>query len=228
MNNALAIIPARGGSKGIPRKNLLPIDGKPLIAWTIEAAKGCPHISRLVVSSDDEEILVVSRSLGAETLSRPAELAGDKIRSEPVAVHALEMVGKDGILPEWMVYLQPTSPLRTAKHITSAFEVLFASAADGLISVYEADNKFLKAYRTTPEGYLAGAVNNDFPNWNRQDLPKIYLPNGALYIMRTKDFLEQPRFWNEKTIPFVMGEEESIDLDTPEDITVITALLKKR
>jgi N-acylneuraminate cytidylyltransferase len=157
--------------------------------------------------------------LGAETLKRPEEFATDKARSEPVVTHALEILQQEGALPEWILYLQPTSPLRTAAHLTAAAELLekAGASADGLISVKEGDNKFLKAYRTSEEGYLAGVVNNDYPNWNRQDLPKIYMPNGAIYIMRAKGFLEKPRFWNEKTIPFVMTEAESADLDSMEN-----------
>jgi CMP-N-acetylneuraminic acid synthetase len=225
--NIVALIPARGGSKGIPRKNIMNIAGKPLIAWSIEAAKGCPYISRVIVSSDDDEILAVAKSLGAETLKRPEEFATDKARSEPVVTHALEILQQEGALPEWILYLQPTSPLRTAAHLTAAAELLekAGASADGLISVKEGDNKFLKAYRTSEEGYLAGVVNNDYPNWNRQDLPKIYMPNGAIYIMRAKGFLEKPRFWNEKTIPFVMTEAESADLDSMEDVAELEAKL---
>ncbi len=224
-NTALALIPARGGSKGIPHKNIYTIAGKPLIAWSIEAAKGCPAISRIIVSSDDDEILTVAKEWGAETLKRPAELAADKSRSEPVVTHALQILEKEGTLPKWIVYLQPTSPLRTSEHLNRAFTLLEEQKADGLISVCEGDNKFLKAYLTTPQGYLVGVANNDFPNWNRQDLPKIYMPNGALYIMRSRQFLDHPRFWNEKTIPFVMSAQESADLDSLEDIPAAEAAL---
>ena len=100
--NIVALIPARGGSKGIPRKNIMQIGGKPLIAWSIEAAKGCPHISRVIVSSDDDEILEVAQSLGAEVLKRPDEFATDQSRSEPVVTHALEMLQQKGEMPEWV------------------------------------------------------------------------------------------------------------------------------
>jgi len=224
-NAALALIPARGGSKGIPRKNIRDIAGKPLIAWSIEAAKGCPKISKIIVSSDDDEILQIATQLGAEPLKRPAKIATDQSRSEPVVIHALEELKKSGDMPEWLVYLQPTSPLRTSEHLSRAFALLEEKKADGLISVCEGDNKFLKAYLATPQGYLVGVANNDFPNWNRQDLPKIYMPNGAIYIMRSRQFLDCPRFWNEKTVPFVMSVQESADLDSPEDIPAVEAEL---
>ena len=226
MANAIAVIPARGGSKGVARKNLALVAGKPLVAWTIEAAKACPTIERVIVSSDDADILAIAQAYGVEALERPAALSGDTVRSEPVLVHALEQSALQKALPEWAVYLQPTSPLRTAGHIARALELLEESDADCLISVCETDNKVLKSYLKTGEGYLTGIANNDYPNWNRQDLPDVYMPNGAIYIVRTKLFLEQPRFWNERTVPFVMQPEESIDIDTPESIVRAETLLK--
>lgn len=227
--SAVAIIPARGGSKGIPRKNLVPIGGKPLIAWSIEAAKGCSVIERIIVSSDDDEILAVAKEWGAEPLKRPVELATNSTRSEPVLAHALEHVAKTGDLSTWAAYLQPTSPLRTAEHLDRAFASLIERGADGLISVTEGDKKILKAYLADDQGFLHGVHNDDYPNWNRQDLPPVYMPNGAIYIARASQFLETPRFWNDRTIPFVMPVEESIDLDTTEDIAPIeSALTSKR
>lgn len=227
---AFALIPARGGSKGIPRKNIRPIGGKPLIQWTIEAARGCPYIERVIVSSDDDEILSVASSLGAEALKRPLELATDSAGAKPVLAHALDAYEKNyGALPHYITYLQPTSPLRTAAHLTDAFAALVANvSADALMSVYELDNSYLKASTVDAQGFLTYAAKREFANMNRQALPKLYMPNGAIYIMETALCRKEPRFDGEHTLPFVMTGEESIDLDSPGDIAPIEAVLARR
>lgn len=227
---AIAIIPARGGSKGIPRKNIRPIAGKPLIAWTIEAAKNCPYISQIVVTSDDEEILETARAFGADTIRRPEELSTDTAGAKPVLSHALAHLEEaQGTLPKYVVYLQPTSPLRTAQHLTDAFSKLLADAsADALISVREIDNTVLKASLTDESGYLVPSSRPEFANMNRQMLPKLYKPNGAIYIMETRGLIEEPRFEGQRTLSYVMSEEESADLDKPEDIPPVEEALKRR
>ena len=227
---AFALIPARGGSKGIPRKNIKDIGGKSLIAWTIEAAKHCPYIDEVVVSSDDGEILSISASYGAMPMKRPAELASDTAGAKPVLQHAVtEYKKQKGALPEYVVYLQPTSPLRTAKHLTDAFKKLEDDPnADALFSVYEIDKSLLKASTLSPEGYLESASRKEFANMNRQMLPALYMPNGAIYIMRAEGCIENPRFDGERTLPFIMSAEESLDLDAPEDIPAVEAALAKR
>lgn len=224
---AIAVIPARGGSKGIPRKNLMQIGGKPLIAWTIEAARGCPFVEYTVVSSDDDEILNVAYSLGAETLKRPAELATDTANVKPVLGHALvESEKKHGSLPEYVTFLQPTSPVRTAAHLTRAFELLGSDPdADALMSVYEIDKSLLKSSIVNAKGYLEYVSKKEFANMNRQMLPNVYMPNGAIYIMYARPCIVNPRFDGEKTLPFVMSAEESLDLDTVEDIPLLEAAL---
>lgn len=228
MTKALAIIPARGGSKGIPKKNITLVAGKPLIAWTIEEAKKSGYFSQIIVSSDNEEILAVAKKFGAKTLKRPTELASDTAQAESVLTHALRSVQVNGVLPPLTVYLQPTSPLRTAKHLKNAINLFSEKKADTLISVCRIDNKLLKAFVTTPDGYLSGISNNNYATTNRQQLPAVYLPNGAIYILKSQNFLNCPRFFGEKTVPFIMTPEESIDMDYPEDITAIEAEFKKR
>lgn len=228
--SAVAIIPARGGSKGIPRKNLYPLAGKPLIGWAIEAAKGCPNIMRVVVSSDDDEILSVAESLGAKPLKRPDELASDTAGAKPVLQHALvELQKKDGSLPEWVVYLQPTSPLRTAEHLTGAFRMLEEHPeADALLSVYEIDSSYLKSSIVNESGYLEYAAKGEYANANRQSLPKLYMPNGAIYIMKSAACVKEPRFDGEKTLPFVMSAQDSLDLDSKEDVAACEAAFAAR
>ena len=185
----LAVIPARGGSKGI-QKNIVDICGKPLIAWTIEVAKKCFHIDRIVVSSDSSEILTVAEKYGAEKLKRPALLSEDSVRPEPVLEHALKIFIGKGYNPDLAVYLQPTSPLRTAEDLNKAFELFNNKKADTLISVMKADNKMLKAFIEKPIGFITGVSNNDFPFMPRQTLPPVYMPNGAIYIVKASNFLK--------------------------------------
>jgi len=225
---AIAIIPARGGSKSIPHKNIISVGGKPLIAWTIEAAQGCKNIEHILVTSDDEEILLIAQSLGVETLKRPAGLATDTTRAEPVLTHALEYAQKQRALPELAVYLQPTSPLRTTGHLNQAFTFFADKNADALVSVYPIDNKVLKAYVLGEQGFLTGIRNNDYPNFNRQDLPQVYMPNGAIYILRVRDFLTHPQFFADRTVAFIMTSEESIDIDVSDDIVTVDHILRNK
>jgi len=224
----IAIIPARGGSKGLPRKNIIEIGGKPLIVWTIEAAKASKNIDRIIVTSDDDEILRIAKENGVEVLKRPDKFSTDTARAENVLAHALKFAQKNGGLPELVIYLQPTSPLRKAKHIDAAFDLLKKMKGDALISVTNADNKLLKALLVTDhKGCLITASRKDFRTFNRQELPLVYVPNGAIYIMKSKNCLRLPRFHGKKTIPFIMSSEESIDVDSKEDLEIIEKLLIK-
>jgi len=227
---AVAVIPARGGSKGVPRKNLIPIGGRPLLEWTIEAALNCPYVERAVVSSEDDEILALARAHGAEPLKRPPELASDSANVKPVLQHALlEYKKSHSSMPHYVTFLQPTSPLRTSVHLTRAFEALLKNPnADALVSVYEIDNVVLKSSTLTEDGYLQNIAGDKFANMNRQLLPKLYMPNGAIYIMDAGSCVEDPRFDGKRTLPFIMSAEESIDLDTEKDIASIEARLARR
>lgn len=221
----LAIIPARGGSKGIPRKNIVPVGGKPLIAWTIEAAKKSKYIDRVAVSSDDEEILRVAQKFGAYPIKRPAELATDTAPPEPLIHHTLAHLKNESYKPEIMIYLQATSPLRNHKDIDSALDAFLKSSATAAISVYELDKKYLKTFITDKRGLLT--ANNKFPFMNRQMLPSIYMPNGAIYIITTKAFKKFGRLLSNKTMPYIMGTEKSFDLDTIEDLRKLKRIIKR-
>ena len=224
----LAIIPARGGSKSIPHKNIVPLSGKPLIAWTIAAARKSKFITRTVVSSDDEKILQVGKKYGAETIKRPAEFATDKATSEPIILHVLDYFSRyQKYKPDLIVYLQPTSPLRTSLDIDEAFKTFFQKKADALVSVYEIDKSFLKSFLVDQRGMLKGVSNNRLPFMNRQTLPPIYMPNGAIYILKTAQFKKHKRFFENKTTPFIMPADRSIDLDDKKDLSLIRKILGK-
>jgi len=216
--NVLAIIPARGGSKGLPGKNIIDLAGKPLIAWTIEASLGSKYIAKTIVSSDSVEILEVSKKYGSEILKRPDELATDISSSEIVVKHAIESLEEKF---DYIVLLQPTSPLRDTINIDNAFEKLFSTDATALISVSEYDNKILKAFKENEFGYIEGISNNKYPFMRRQDLPKTYMSNGAIYIIKVDEFLRNNSFYTDNTVSFVMDEIKSLDIDTKEDLAKV-------
>ena len=211
----LAIIPARGGSKGLPRKNIIDIAGIPLISWTIKASLNSKYILKTIVSSDSEEILEIAIKYGAEIIKRPDEFATDTSSSEVVVKHVLESIEEKF---DYIVLLQPTSPLRDANDIDNAFEKLFSSKANALISVCEYDNKILKAFKENKFGYIEGISNNQYPFMRRQDLPKTYMSNGAIYIINVEEFLKNENFFTDKTISYEMSLEKSLDIDTLKDL----------
>lgn len=212
----LAIIPARGGSKGIPKKNLVNFRGKPLMQWSIDAAKKSKHITDIVVTSDDFEILeYAGKSEEVICLKRPIELAKDHSRTEPVLVHVLENLRKKY---DFLILLQPTSPLRTAEDIDNSFLSLLNSKANALISVCNLEQHPYKSFKVDKNGFLQGIINNDYPFYPRQKLPQVYKPNGAIYIISIFEFLKNNRLFTEKTIHFKMSKEKSLDIDTLKDL----------
>lgn len=219
----LSIIPARGGSKGLPGKNIKDLVGKPLIAWTIEASLNSEYITKTIVSSDDDEILEVSQKFGAEVIKRPYVLAQDTTPTEPVIEDVLANIEDIGSY-EYLILLQPTSPLRNEKDIDKAIELLFHKQASGLISVVEIDNKVLKAFINNEAGYLEGISNNVYPFMRRQDLPSVYMPNGAIYIIKTEEFIKSKKLFTEQTISYLMSKEKSIDIDTHADLEALRQL----
>ncbi|GFD73516.1 hypothetical protein KUL113_29360 [Tenacibaculum sp. KUL113] len=213
----ISIIPARGGSKGLPGKNIIDLAGKPLIAWTIEASLKSKYITKTIVSSEDDNILDIAKKNGSEILKRPKELALDTTPSEPVIEHVLNSI-EDINKYDYLLLLQPTSPLRNAADIDSAIEKLKEKAATALISTKTIDNKILKAFKNNKKGYLEGVSNNDYPFMRRQDLPIVYMPNGAIYIVKVEDFLKSKQLFTDKTISFEMSVEKSLDIDTMDDL----------
>lgn len=224
--NIIAIIPARGGSKGIPNKNIIDIVGKPLIYWTIEAAKKSCLIDRIVVSSDSPRILSVAKSCGAEIISRPKKYASDSAPAGLAVEHTLEYLEKkEKYSPDIVVLLQPTSPLRTSEDIDNAINLFMDEKAGALISIAEENNKYLKSF-IIEKGILRGIIRDELVFTNRQELPKIYIPNGAIFIVKTDEFKKNKTLFSEKTIGYVMDKERSIDLDNLSDKLLIEDFLK--
>ena len=227
MKTALAIITARGGSKGIPGKNIKEVLGKPLIAYTLEAALNCPLISECYVTTDDDAIRNTSIKYGAEVLDRPPELATDTALSQDAVSNALDQLKQRGVVPSVFVLLQPTSPLRTAKHLQECLELFFSSGADCTSSVTEAEHHPLKMLiedegRMTP---LKDVRSLELP---RQVLPRAYRINGAIYVIRTDLFLETNCFFTEPYTPYIMSSEDSLDIDSEDDLVLMETILKKR
>ena len=210
----LGIITARGGSKGLPRKNLKPLCGKPLIAWTIEQALASKYLDKVIVSTEDEEIAEISKQFGAEVpFMRPKELATDEAKSVDVALHSINFLESIGEHFNIIVLLQPTSPLRTPEDIDKAIESFSENSCESLVSVCEAPHSLFWSF-DIKGGYLEPFLGKEYLNKRRQDLPKLYLPNGAIYIS-TKDSIEKNRgFFPDNTHPYLMSPEQSIDVDT--------------
>jgi CMP-N,N'-diacetyllegionaminic acid synthase len=210
----LALIPARGGSKTLPRKNVLRVGDRPLLAWTIEAARAARCVDRLILSSDDEEIIEVARQYGCDVpFVRPVNLATDTTPTIDVVIHALDAVpGYDVV-----ALLQPTSPLRTGADIDAACAMLEARGAPSCVSVALAEQSPYWMYSLEEGGGLK-AVLGDHREFNRrQELPPIYVLNGAIYIAEI-DWLRRTRsFASAATLGYIMPRERSIDIDTAAD-----------
>jgi CMP-N-acetylneuraminic acid synthetase len=225
----LAIIPARGGSKGIPRKNIHPLCGRPLIAYSIDAARGSRAVDRTVVSTDDDEIAAVSRGLGVEVRMRPAYLAADDTPTRAVLAHVVAELAREGYRPDAVLTLQPTSPLRTAQHIDAA-ATLFESdpRADSLVSCVEVPHVFhpLSVMRRTEDGYLEPFFAVPQPH-RRQDKETVFARNGAaIYITRTSRIAEY--VFGGRLIAFLMDAESSVDIDTLDDLRAAERLMRAR
>lgn len=210
----LAIIPARGGSKRLPRKNVLPLAGKPLIAWTIEAALQCKEINKIVISSDDDEILSVAAAYPVDCLQRPGDLASDTASSFDVIKHVIHHYPDY----EYCVLLQPTSPLRTGEHIQEAIRQLKVKHADAVISVCECEHSPLWS-NTLPENMsMRGFIREGVINQRSQDLPVHYRLNGAIYILNTRKLLEADSFiFKNNVYAYEMSRRSSVDIDDVSD-----------
>jgi len=222
--NVLAIVPARGGSKGIPRKNLRTIGGKPLIFWTIEAARRSGYIDKLVVSSEDAEIIAAARSLGCDVpFVRPADLARDETPGIAPVIHALS------VLPDFdvVVLLQPTSPLRSTTDIDGCIEGCAHGNVNACVSVTQAKESPYWMFTLDSLGSLLPMLAQSQIPDRRQDLPPVYVLNGAVYVARCAWLKETHSFLTPETRGYVMPEERSIDIDTPQDLELAELMLRE-
>ena len=224
---SISIILARGGSKGLPKKNILKINNKHLISYTIEASIKSKYINKTIVSSDCQKILNISKEAGVEIHKRSDELSGDKVSSELVLKNVLNSLLNVSEY-DYLVLLQPTSPLRTEIHIDAAFKDIINSQATSLVSCKEVDNKLLKSFILDEKNYLKGVSNDEFPFMRRQDLPSLYMPNGGIYITKLAEFMNSHRLFSDKTIMFEMDQDCSVDIDRIEDLVLAEKLIKQK
>jgi CMP-N,N'-diacetyllegionaminic acid synthase len=223
----LAIIPARGGSKGIPNKNIMAICGKPLIAYTIEAGLKSKYIDEIIVSTDSDSIREVATIYGAKIpFLRPEKLSNDSASSIDVVLHAIDFYKNNNITFDYVVLLQPTSPLRTSKHIDGAIEKLMESSGTSLVSVCQVDQSPI-LMRNIENDKLKEVISFEGKNLRRQDLPTFYIFNGALYINSTDMLAHEKKFVCENTIPYVMDKESSVDIDTMLDAKLVELIIKE-
>lgn len=231
MMRVLAVIPARGGSKGVPRKNIRPICGKPLIAYTIEAALAArEHLHRIVVSTDDDEIAGIAEVHGAEVpFRRPADLAGDRIPTLPALQHAVGWVEADeGVKMDWILLLQPTEPFRTPEDILGAL-ALIDETCDSIISVSRVYAHHPILMKRIEKGQLLPYCIEEREGTRRQDYdPPAYMRNGSIYLTRRDVVMERNSIWGEFIRPYVMPEDEYVSIDTELDIKLVEVMMRER
>lgn len=221
--NVLGVITARGGSTGLRRKNILPFNGKPLIGWTIEAATKSKYIDRLILSSDDEEIISVAERFGCEVpFRRLPELATDEASSILVLCDALRRC--PGF--QYVVLLQPTSPLRSAEDIDAALESCTGLAAPACVSVCVASENPFWMFNAEEGRRLSPLISQDLP-LRRQDAPKVLSLNGAVYVAEVEWFLREQKFIAPETVYYEMPPERSVDVDTELDLSLAELLAAK-
>jgi CMP-N,N'-diacetyllegionaminic acid synthase len=230
--NVLAVIPARGGSKGVPRKNIRPVCGKPLISYTIECAQAAGDLfHRIVVSTDDEEIAAVARQYGADVpFIRPAELAQDVSPIIPVFQHAVRWIEThDHIRFDWVCILQPTEPFRTPDDIRRSLELAVTGGCDSVISVVQVFATHPILMKRIEEDRLVPFCVEEKEGTRRQDYaPAAYMRNGAIYLTRRDVLMNQNSIWGKTTRPYVMPLENSVSIDTELDLKLAEVLMAER
>lgn len=224
----LALITARGGSKRLPRKNILKLADKPLIAWTIESALESKYIDRVVVSTDDDEIASISRCHGADVpFVRPPEFSTDKASSIEVIRHAVGELERLGDAYEYLVLLQPTSPLRNASHIDTAIELFVSKNANCVVSVCEIDHPIEWTGLLPDDCSIDDFFSDGALSRRSQDFQKRYRLNGAIYIVNIRQALEQNSLLlKESGYGFVMKRHDSVDIDEYVDFLYAEVLAK--
>ena len=218
----LAVIPARGGSKRLPKKNILDLAGKPMIAWSIDAGIKSKYIDTVIVSSDDTNILKIAQKYGSDTMVRPRELAGDTSTTFDTVKHVI-MNEQDY---DYVILLQPTSPLRTCNDIDKAIEFLYQKKADAVVSVCKMEHSPLWSNTLPDDKNMQNFLSKELINKRGQDLETYYRLNGAIYICKIEEFLKQKSFFIKKDIfAYEMSQKASVDVDTQLDFEIASFLL---
>jgi CMP-N,N'-diacetyllegionaminic acid synthase len=228
----LAVIPARGGSKGVPRKNIRKVCGQPLIGYTIRTALAAKHLFyRVIVSTDDREIASIARECGAEVpFMRPAEIAEDKAPMVPVLQHAVRFIEEqDAIHLDWVCLLQPTEPFRTVEDLEQGLKLGFAGDCDSVISVTQVFAVHPILMKRIENNRLLPFCIEEKEGTRRQDYqPAAYMRNGAIYLTRRDVLIEKNSIWGDIIRPYVMPSERSVSIDTELDLKVVEALMQEQ
>jgi len=228
----LCVIPARGGSKGVPRKNIRPLAGRPLISYSIDVALQCWDLfHRIIVSTDDEEIAKVAREGGAEVpFLRPPELAGDRTPTRPVLQHAVRWIeDRDGVKLNWICLLQPTAPLRNEADVRAALDIAQRGGCDSVISVVQVFAEHPVLMKKVVDGRLVPFCVEEVEGTRRQDYrPEAFMRNGAIYISRRDVLMERDSIWGDVIHPYVMPQERSYSVDSMRDFLLVELAMQDR
>ena len=230
--NILAIIPARGGSKGIPHKNMAELNGHPLLYYTFKAAKESRFINKIILSTDDEDFADFARENDIEVAMRPESLAGDRTPMKDVINYHLDKLEKEGYHCDAFILLQPTSPLRTARHIDEALGLMIEDKdADAVVSVVDVPHEYLpmKLMKLEENGLLSFYHDDGERYTTRQELPKLYARNGAaVYAVYTDVYKETGSLYGRSCLPYKMKREDSIDIDETFDLFLAECIMQKK
>lgn len=225
----LAVIPARGGSKGVPGKNIKLLNGKPLIAYTIETAICSGVFDRIVVSTDSEEIAETAKQYHAEIpFLRPCDLSGDAVSSDDVILHALEFLENQGEKYNYVCKLQPTSPLRSACHIKEAYDYLMCNNYNYVVSVCECEHSPRWSGQLDADNGMEHFIDEEYKRSIRQQIPHYYRLNGAIYMGKVKKFKMEKNFLGCDCHAYIMSQEDSIDIDSMLDFKIAEYIMKCR
>ena len=223
----IAIIPARGSSKGLPRKNVRLLNNKPLIYYTIREALGSKSLDRIIVSTEDKEITELAKAYGAEVIARPVDLAQDDTPSLPVFQHAIQHLEEvEHYHPEVIVILQPTSPLRIAEDIDGVIEKFLQTDCDSVVSVCEVECPPQWMY-TLKGDRLQPVIKEEKKTFRRQDVPEVYRLNGTVYVTHRDVIMKQNTVMGNDTRAYIMPLERSIDIDTETDFKLAEVLMRQ-
>lgn len=222
----LGLVPARGGSKGIPRKNLATLAGRPMLDYTLDAALGAKSLDLIAVTTDDRAIEAAAKRRRVPVIRRPAALAGDRAPMITAVKHAIKNLGVPPAEIEAVVLLQPTSPLRGARHVDEAVAQWRKSGADSLVSVNRVWQHPCECLQVAPGG-LKPAVSLPRGAAGRQDMPRFVFLNGAVYVTRTSMLLRRGRFWDRRSAVYDMDPLAGLDIDEPYQLAVAEALLRR-